>query len=215
MSRDSLSLYEVESELRDAVEELLEAEEGAVDAQGALDKRGEVDRHYYGSQDSDWEPLTVARDELRRIAEIYMGAAVDKRDAVGQYYYSLKGQETALAEEINRLRKKKARCVRAQARIKQWVEFTLTSLGIDRLAGRVHVLKRQRAREGVEFIDESRVPRKYCKATWEPRKTPVLEAYKAMIADDKRPEGIPGCKYLPSGKNPPKGYRRRYEGRIE
>ena len=227
--RDTLSLYEVETGLRDIIEELLDAQEAYEEAQVAHQKlqttsEDPLERHHsFQSVADSYQQWEESAEQLRQAAKLWLQGARKKRDGVARYLLMLKAMKKAQADEAKRLRKAQKRVDNAIRAIEEWVLFVARSVDTRELTGEVHRLCLDNAREGADVVAEDEVPkeieykgRKYVLGVerWEPRKTPILELYRAKIAAGERPEGVPGCRYLPSGKNPPPGYEPRYTVRV-
>lgn len=74
----------------------------------------------------------------------YAAQLASKTDAVGFYVRDLEAHEAALTDEIARLQQKKAACAAKQARVKEWVKYNMTRLGVRELRGSIYAFAIQK-----------------------------------------------------------------------
>ena len=105
--------------------------------------------------------------EFRAEFQIALTAAVEKRDRVGQFLAHLEQQIDFAKFEIDRLRKRKATCERAIARLESYVIETIENLGTDgkgkyrTLEGKTTTFSLRACPPSVELSDESTIPAEY------------------------------------------------------
>lgn len=150
--RESLTFYDLETGLIDAVTEY----------QDALDEHEAACLE--AGQELPMPPeLLQLLNHLQEVVAAYANGALDKRDAIARYYRHLRAKEDALAAELQRLHALRRSTKRKHERLAQSVIEVLKSLRVKRLEGNAFVLRMQRNPASVEVVDESKVPSKWRK----------------------------------------------------
>lgn len=158
-----LSLYELESELTEAMEAWLEADQFAIDnPEGGVEAAGDL-------------------ETLRAIVFGYLESAVQKRDRVAQFMLHLKTQEEAARVEVQRLQSRAQRFNKAWERLKGYVAAVMESQGVKKLEGEHYTLSLRKTPDSIDIMDEKLVPvRHMVPRDPVPDKRAIMDEYKMM-----------------------------------
>jgi len=190
-----LTLFEIESELTEAMESWLEADIAVQDnGEGSVEAAGEL-------------------EHLRSIVFGYLGAAVEKRDRVAKFMLHLKSQEELARAEVQRMQERAQRFSRARERIKGYVAAVMESQGVKKLEGEHYTLGLRKTPDSIEILDEKLIPdRHMVPRDPVPDKRSIMEEYKIRDAIRARKlEKDPEAK-VPEPSVP--GTARRQDGRT-
>jgi hypothetical protein len=160
----SLSLYELESELTEAMERWLEADQFVTDnpGEGGPEAAGDL-------------------EILRSIVFGYLESAVQKRDRVAQFMLHLKTQEDVARVEVQRLQSRAQRFSKARERLKGYVAAVMEIQGVTKLEGEHYTLSLRKTPDAIDIVDEKLVPgRHMVPRDPVPDKRSIMEEYKMM-----------------------------------
>jgi hypothetical protein len=108
-------------------------------------------------------------DAYRRELAQTLKVAIDKRQRVGEFIRHCEMMQDNCTAEIERLEKVKRSWARAEKRMRDYVVFTIESIGRDgkgkypKLAGRTLTLSVEQNPDSVAILNEERVPAEYCR----------------------------------------------------
>jgi Siphovirus Gp157 len=103
--------------------------------------------------------------ELEQALVRYIEGAVEKRDRVAEFIIFCEGMAALAKSEVKRLQARQKHFEATAERVSAMVLRVLDFLGVAKLEGRTHTLKKRRCPASVKIIDEEKIPAAYKRIT--------------------------------------------------
>lgn len=159
-----LSLFELESELTEAMENWLAADQFVLDnpGEGGLEAAGEL-------------------ETLRSIVTGYLQAATTKRDKVAEFMLHLRTMEDAAKRQVEFYQRKQKTFANAYGRMRDYVAAVMESQGVKKLEGERRIFRLKKTPDRIEILDEGLIPEMHMvEKDPVPDKRSIMEEYKAL-----------------------------------
>jgi Siphovirus Gp157 len=154
-----LSLFELESELTEAMENWLEAD----------------------SQQGEQIEGTPEAEILHQIVVAYLQAATTKRDKVANFMLHLRTMEDAAKKQVEFYQRKQKTFANAYERIKLYVRAVMESQGVTRLEGQHRAFGLRKTPDRIEILDEKLIPERHMvDRDPVPDKRSIMDEYKLL-----------------------------------
>ena len=191
----SLTLYDLESGLFDAVLQAMEVQDDLAIISHSLEIATAA-----GNDDLVANCLERRQDaeerlkQSRAVVQAYLEGAVQKRDRVARFLAHLDSQATLAADEIRRLTARKRTLENAAASLKSHVVHLMQTMGVRKLEGETSTLSLRKAPGHVEVTDLGELPAPFKKT--EVVITPLKKEIGAAL---KAGEKLAGAKWIEGG----------------
>ncbi|HLJ13893.1 MAG TPA: siphovirus Gp157 family protein [Bryobacteraceae bacterium] len=121
--------------------------------------------------------------ELEQALVRYMEGAVEKRDRVAEFILFCEGMAGLAKSEVKRLQARQKHFEATGERVSAMVLRVLDFLGVTRLEGKTHTLKKRKCPASVKIIEEEKIPAAYKRITLT-LPLPDWQALVGCIAED-------------------------------
>jgi len=160
---DSLTLYEVETELMETFDQVQELQ-----------------------QAGNEEELASALFAL----EAYIKESVHKRDRCGKFLETLESTQVSIDLEIERLQDRKKRIAKAREAMCQYILLVMNRIGVQKLEGELFSFKARKNPPSVSITDPVALPPDYLR---QPDPPPPVPDKKLIKEDLARGVDVPGA----------------------
>jgi Siphovirus Gp157 len=103
--------------------------------------------------------------ELEQALVRYLEGAVEKRDRVAEFILFCEGMAGLAKNEVKRLQARQKHFEATGERVSAMVLRVLDFLGVTRLEGRMHTLKKRKCPASVKILEEAKIPAAYKRIT--------------------------------------------------
>lgn len=103
--------------------------------------------------------------ELEQALIQYLEGAVEKRDRVAEFILFCEGMSELAKSEVKRLQARQKHFEATAERVSSMVLRVLDFLGLSKLEGRTHTLKKRKCPASVKVIEEEKIPSAYKRIT--------------------------------------------------